>query len=84
MQILFNKTIDQCRRVGARGGRARARNLRLRKFPPAATAASIPAPALETAAEAIALLDRHFPWLIGAEKASRPERGRRYGTRAVL
>ena len=43
--------------------------LRLRKFPPAATAASIPAPALETAAEAIALLDRHFPWPIGAEKA---------------
>jgi hypothetical protein len=30
MQILFNKTIEQCRHLGARGGRAYARNLRLR------------------------------------------------------
>ena len=32
MQILFNKTIDQCRKIGARGGRAHARNLRMRKL----------------------------------------------------
>jgi hypothetical protein len=31
MQILFNKTIEQCRQLGARGGRAYARNLRLRR-----------------------------------------------------
>ena len=30
MQILFHKTIQQCREIGARGGRAYARNLRLR------------------------------------------------------
>jgi hypothetical protein len=46
----------------------RARNLRLRKARPAAATASMPAPALETAAEAIAVLDRQFRWLIGAEK----------------
>jgi hypothetical protein len=32
MQILFNKTIDQCRIIGGRGGRTRARNLRLLKL----------------------------------------------------
>ena len=31
MQILFNKTLEQCRQLGARGGRAFARNQRLRK-----------------------------------------------------
>jgi hypothetical protein len=30
---------------------------------------------LETAAEAIALLDRQFPWLIGAETPHQPQRG---------
>lgn len=84
MQILFNKTIDQCRKIGARGGRTRARNLRQRRLAAAATAASIPAPAVETAAEAIALLDRQFPWLIGAEKPRRTERGHRRGARTVL
>lgn len=83
MQILFNKTIDQCRRIGARGGRARARNLRLRRMA-ALTTASAPAPVLETAADAIALLDRQFPWLIGAEKPCRPERGDSRGARTVL
>jgi hypothetical protein len=81
MQILFNQTIDQCRRIGARGGRVRARNLRLRKTGPAVTAASVPAPVLETAVAAIAVLDRQFPWLIGAEYSRRPERG---VTRSVL
>ena len=28
MDILFRKTIEQCRQLGARGGRAHARNLR--------------------------------------------------------
>ena len=31
MQIFFNKTIEECRQLGARGGRAYARNLRLRQ-----------------------------------------------------
>jgi len=75
MQILFNKTIDQCRIIGARGGRARAWNLRMRPSKPSTEPPVIVAPRLETAAEAIALLDRQFPWLIGAEKARRSERG---------
>jgi len=32
VQILFNKTTDQCRAIGARGGRARAWNLRRRRL----------------------------------------------------
>ncbi len=84
MQILFDKTIAQCRIIGARGGRARARNLRLRKARPTATAASVPTPVLETAAEAIAVLDRQFPWLVRAEKPRRAERGEASGTRRVL
>jgi len=52
MQILFNKTIDQCRIIGARGGRAHARNMRLRKLKAARKPTEIPAPKPETAAEA--------------------------------
>jgi hypothetical protein len=84
MQILFNKTIDQCRRIGARGGRAHARNVRIRKLHAAPRPAEPPAPRLETAAEAIALLDHHFPWLIGAEKSRRPQSGGIRRPRAVL
>jgi len=83
MQILFNKTIDQCRIMGARGGRARARNLRMRRLPPAPKTPVAMVPRLETALEAIALLDRQFPWLIGAEKSGRPVRGGTHGMRAV-
>lgn len=84
MQILFNKTIDQCRKIGARGGRAHARNLRMRKLRVAPKPAGPSAPQLETAAEAMVLLDRQFPWLIGAEKSRRPVRGRVHEARAVL
>ena len=68
MYILFNQTIPQCRRSGARGGRAFARNLRLRKLraplaPPAVPAALVPS---ETAHEASLGLDRQCPWLAGA------------------
>ena len=84
MQILFNKTIDQCRIIGARGGRARIRNLRLRMLKPTPKSAEAPMPRLETAAEAVALLDRQFPWLIGAEKSRRPECSGVREARAVL
>ena len=70
--ILFNKTLEQARRLGARGGRAYACNQRARRAhipPPLAT---VPRPLLlpprETTAEAIAVLDAQFPWLRGAEK----------------
>jgi hypothetical protein len=69
--ILFNKSPEQLRRLGARGGRAYGRNQRVRRAqmptPPAA-GALLPAAPCETAAEAIAVLDAQFPWLRGAEK----------------
>jgi hypothetical protein len=67
--ILFNKSLQQCRSLGARGGRAYGRNLRARRAlvatPPAATPLRV-APD-ETTALAIALLDAEFPWLCRAE-----------------
>ena len=67
MDILFHKTIEQCRQLGARGGRARARNLRLRKpqvpLPPVG---ETPGPPSETAHQASLRLDAQFPWLAAA------------------
>lgn len=68
--ILFNKTPEQLRRLGARGGRAHARNQRARRALLAAVSepvSALPVPT-EIAAEAIAVLDAQFPWLRGAEK----------------
>jgi hypothetical protein len=66
--ILFNKSPDQLRRLGARGGRAHARNQRARRTrmltPPETVL--LRAEPQETTAEAIALLDAQFPWLRGA------------------
>jgi hypothetical protein len=69
--ILFHKTPEDLRRIGARGGRAQARNRRARlqaqaqlPQPPAI----VIHPPAETAAEAIAVLDAQFPWLRGAER----------------
>ena len=66
----FNKAIDQCRILGARGGRISGRNRRARKAcqQPAAPVTPVPE---ETAAEAIARLDAQFPWLRGAEHSTR-------------
>jgi len=68
MYVLFHETASQNRRNGARGGRAFARNLRLRRLlaptSPPSTAYSGPPP--QTAHEASLLLDRQFPWLAGA------------------
>jgi hypothetical protein len=62
MQILFNKTIEQCRQLGARGGRAHARNLRLRQIQaPVQPGAETPGPPSETAPEASLRLDAQFP-----------------------
>jgi hypothetical protein len=68
MYLLFNQTTLQNRRNGARGGRAFARNLRLRKLlePPSPLPAPVPEPPAETAHQASLLLDRQFPWLAGA------------------
>jgi hypothetical protein len=68
--IYFNKSLQQCRSLGARGGRAYGRNLRARRAlmvtPPAAIS-RLAAPS-ETTAEALAALDTQFPWLRSAEK----------------
>jgi len=74
MEILFHKTIEQCRQLGARGGRAHARNRRLRQSqaqPQPVT--HVPEPPSETAHEASLRLDAQFPWLAAAF-APRPTR----------
>jgi hypothetical protein len=69
--IFFNKSPLQLRLLGARGGKAFGRNLRLRRaLLPAAPLAtvSLPTVLLQTTAGDIALLDDLFPWLRGAER----------------
>jgi hypothetical protein len=72
MQILFNKTIEQCRQLGARGGRAYGRNVRLRRSQtPVPPVAQPPAPLTETVHQASLRLDAQFPWLAGASTRRR-------------
>ena len=74
--ILFNKSPEQLRRLGACGGKANARNQRARRalvptpLPPA-TPRPVPG---ETAPQAITVLDAQFPWLRGAEKSKVPRK----------
>ena len=74
---LFNQTIEQMRRIGARGGRTHARNWRARQL---ATGAgpwktTIPdTPPQETTTQAMAVLDAQFAWLRGAENPVRQRR----------
>jgi hypothetical protein len=73
--LLFHQTPQQLRRVGARGGKATARNRRARlraAVPPLETTAAR-RPHGETTAAAIAALDAQFPWLRGVEKRLRAE-----------
>ena len=64
---LFNKKPGDMRRVGALGGRARARNLRLRKACQAPVIREFAQPHEETVAEAIRRIDALCPWLVGVE-----------------
>ena len=67
MQILFNKTLEECRLLGARGGRAFARNQRLRRaLTQLPAVVDTPAPPPQTAHQASLLLDAQFPWLVAA------------------
>jgi hypothetical protein len=80
--ILFNKSLEQARRLGARGGRAHACNQRARRarMPEPLTIVPLRLAPRETTAEAIAALDAQFPWLRGAEKrrsGSQPSASRR-------
>ena len=75
MPILFNKTVQQCRLLGARGGRTYGRNLRLRKLQAPSSpqpTARPPRPQPETAHQASSLLDRQFPWLAEAFAPRQP------------
>jgi len=65
---LFNKKPEDMRRVGALGGRARARNLRLWKARQVPVIREISWPREETAGEAIRRIDFLCPWLVGAER----------------
>ena len=65
---LFKKKPEDMRRVGALGGRARARNLRLRKGRQVPAIHEISRPRVETAGEAIRRIDTLCPWLVGAER----------------
>ena len=74
MQILFNKTLPQCRLLGARGGRAYGRNLRLRKLQALPTPLTSPVPQRvpQSVHQANLLLDRTFPWLAEAFTRCKP------------
>ena len=63
--ILFNQSPEQLRRIGARGGKACARNRRARPAatPPASGTSPVTVAPLESAAQALATLDAQFPWL---------------------
>ena len=67
---LFNQSIEQMRRIGARGGRTHARNWRARQFAAMAGPREVPTPDTppqETTLQAMAVLDAQFAWLRGAE-----------------
>ena len=68
--ILFHKSLQQLRLIGARGGKAFGRNERARRALLPAPAPTVPPPALpcQSTAADIAVLDARFPWLRGAEK----------------
>jgi hypothetical protein len=73
--LLFNQSPEQLRRIGARGGKAQARNRRARQQAPAQVQPQTLAvihPLAETAAQASRVLDAQFPWLRGAEKRCAP------------
>ena len=75
--FLFNQTIEQMRRIGARGGRTHARNWQARQRAAGAgqRETGVPvAPPRETTTQAMAVLDVHFAWLRGAEKPVRQRR----------
>ena len=73
---LFNKELEDMRRIGALGGRARARNLRLRKAGQTPVIGEFSRPHEETAAAAIRRIDALCPWLVGVERGE--ERRRAY------
>src|ERR1022692_2609262 len=68
--ILFNKSLEQARRLGARGGRAHACNQRARRarMPTPLTTVPLRLAPRETTAQDIAVLDAQFTCVRGADK----------------
>ena len=64
----FNMSIADCRRAGTIGGRRSARNRKVRQMVQLHTTQESPEVHVETAREAIELLDRQFPWQRDAER----------------
>lgn len=72
VEILFNINVEQCRELGARGGRIHARNLRLRKAKiRVQPVADLVPPPMETVHEASLLLNAQFPWLAAVSPLAR-------------
>ena len=74
LNILFNKTVEECRAAGAIGGRRAARNRRLRKASQVPATPEANQPHQETMREARQRLDESCPWLRGVEVRSRKRR----------
>jgi hypothetical protein len=74
MPILFNKTLQQCRLLGARGGRTYGRNLRLRRLQALPTPLTSPVHQRvpQSVHQASLLLDLKFPWLAEAFTRCKP------------
>ena len=66
-ECLFNKRPEDMRRIGALGGRAHARNLRLRKAGQMVVTCEPTQLHQETTAEAISRIDRLCSWLFGSQ-----------------
>ena len=73
---LFNKKLEDMRRIGALGGRARARNLRRRKAGQRPVICELGRPHEETAAAPIRRLDALCPWRVRAECREAPRQSR--------
>jgi len=71
--LFFNQTPERLRRIGARGGKARARNRRSQAPSLELAQPTAAPPPAQTAAQAIAALDAQFPWLCGAERRQSPK-----------
>ena len=67
-EYLFRQTTARVRHAGARGGRATARNRRLRPTVVPPVPPVIGSPPGETTARAITILNAQFPWLRDCEK----------------
>ena len=81
--IYFNKSLQQCRSIGARGGQTFGRNQRARRARLTTPPEAVPVRAAlsETTAKAISVLDAQFPWLALQKIAGVPDARLRFSAR---